>query len=28
MTEKRQRAAEKKLQTEMWAEIQKDWAEI
>ncbi len=28
MTEKQQRAAEKKLQSEMWAEIEKDWAEI
>jgi antitoxin (DNA-binding transcriptional repressor) of toxin-antitoxin stability system len=28
MTEKQQRAAERKLQAEMWAEIGKDWAEI
>ena len=28
MTEKQQRAAEKKLQAEVWAEIEKDWAEI
>jgi antitoxin (DNA-binding transcriptional repressor) of toxin-antitoxin stability system len=28
MTEKQQRAAEKKLQAEMWAEMEKDWAEI
>ena len=28
MTEKQQRTAEKKLQTKMWAEIEKDWAEI
>jgi antitoxin (DNA-binding transcriptional repressor) of toxin-antitoxin stability system len=28
MTEKQQRAAENKLQTEMWSEIEKDWAEI
>ena len=28
MTEKQQRVAEKKLQSEMWAEIEKDWAEI
>ena len=28
MTEKQQRAAEKKLQSEMWAGIEKDWAEI
>jgi antitoxin (DNA-binding transcriptional repressor) of toxin-antitoxin stability system len=28
MTEKQQRAAEKKLQTAMWAEIEKDWAGI
>jgi antitoxin (DNA-binding transcriptional repressor) of toxin-antitoxin stability system len=27
-TEKQQKAAEKKLQTEMWAAIEKDWAEI
>ena len=27
-TEKQQRAAEKKLRAEMWAEIEKDWAEI
>jgi len=28
MTEKQQRAAEKKLQTEMWSAIEKDWADI
>jgi antitoxin (DNA-binding transcriptional repressor) of toxin-antitoxin stability system len=28
MTQKRQRAAERKLHAEMWAEIEKDWAEI
>ncbi len=28
MREKQQRAAEKKLKAEMWAEIEKDWAQI
>lgn len=28
MTETEQRAAAKKLQAEMWAEIEKDWTEI
>ncbi len=28
MTEKQQRAAEKKLHAEIWAEVEKDWAEI
>jgi antitoxin (DNA-binding transcriptional repressor) of toxin-antitoxin stability system len=28
MSEKQQRAAEKKLQAEMWAEIEKDWSAI
>ena len=28
VTERQQRAAEKKLQAEMWADIEKDWAEI
>ncbi len=28
MTEKQQRAAEKKLQSEMWAEIESDWSVI
>ena len=28
MTEKQQRAVEKKLQAQMWTEIGKDWAEI
>jgi len=28
MTEKAHRAAQRKLQAEMWEEIEKDWAEI
>ena len=28
MTQKQQRSVEKKLHAEMWAEIEKDWAEI
>jgi len=28
MTEKQHRAAERKLQAEMWADIEKDWAEL
>jgi antitoxin (DNA-binding transcriptional repressor) of toxin-antitoxin stability system len=28
LTQNQHRAAEKKLQAEMWAEIEKDWAEI
>jgi antitoxin (DNA-binding transcriptional repressor) of toxin-antitoxin stability system len=28
LTEKQHRAAERKLQAEMWAEIEKDWAEL
>jgi antitoxin (DNA-binding transcriptional repressor) of toxin-antitoxin stability system len=28
MKEKQRRAAERKLQADMWAEIEKDWAEI
>lgn len=28
MTDKEHRAAERKLQSEMWSEIGKDWAEI
>jgi antitoxin (DNA-binding transcriptional repressor) of toxin-antitoxin stability system len=28
MGEKKQRMAERKLQAEMWAEIEKDWSEI
>ena len=28
MTEKQQRAADRKLEAGMWAEIEKDWAEL
>ena len=28
MTEKQHRAAQKKLQAEMWAEIERDWADL